>query len=84
MFASVVLELTELELDLKRFVELSSVPQAVAVIETVAPVLGLHESLAVLHRGEPAFARGEAAGRRRTVAKANIKIVRVERRIFPR
>jgi hypothetical protein len=73
---SVVPELTELELDLKRFVELSSVPQAVVVIETVAPVRGVQESLAVLQRGELAFARGEATGRNRTEANATMKVVR--------
>jgi len=61
---SVVLELTELELDLKRSVELSSVPQAVAVIETVAPVLGLQESPAVLQRGELAFCERRGYGQK--------------------
>ncbi len=84
MFGSVVVEVTDSELVLKSFVDASTVPQAVAVIETVAPVLGLHESLAVLQMGWDglALAKGETMGRTSTNANASANIVIDAERIF--
>jgi hypothetical protein len=83
MFASFVLELTELELDLNRCVLASTVPHAEAETETVAPVLGVQESLAKLQRGEAACARGDIVGKTRTVANASAKNIGDVDRIFP-
>ncbi len=86
MFESEVPDVTELELVLNHPVDVSTVPHAVAVIETVAPVLGVHESVAVVQRGvgEPALTRGETTGRTSTNANASTNIDLAAERIFHR